>query len=180
MEIKKALWSLITIIVVGLIAYFVWGVVMYSSKETKPSQGESMCTLDAMQCPDGTWIGRSGPHCTFTCPTTTSSSGVAKIDVNVQAKLGEKVQIAGLTVTPVAIVEDSRCPQDVQCIQQGSVRVFVAVTSAMGTSHQTMDLNQPITTEAEAITLIAVSPEKRAGIETQSGQYQFTFHIVSR
>lgn len=26
------------------------------------------CTMDAMQCPDGSWVGRSGPNCRFVCP----------------------------------------------------------------------------------------------------------------
>lgn len=26
------------------------------------------CTQDAMQCPDGSWVGRSGPQCEFVCP----------------------------------------------------------------------------------------------------------------
>jgi len=25
------------------------------------------CTADAMQCPDGTWVGRTGPNCEFIC-----------------------------------------------------------------------------------------------------------------
>jgi hypothetical protein len=27
-----------------------------------------MCTMDSMQCPDGSWVGRSGPQCEFKCP----------------------------------------------------------------------------------------------------------------
>lgn len=26
------------------------------------------CTMDAMMCPDGTYVGRSGPKCEFICP----------------------------------------------------------------------------------------------------------------
>ncbi len=26
------------------------------------------CTMDAMLCPNGTWIGRTGPNCEFVCP----------------------------------------------------------------------------------------------------------------
>lgn len=26
-----------------------------------------MCTADAMQCPDGSWVGRTGPNCEFVC-----------------------------------------------------------------------------------------------------------------
>ncbi len=28
-----------------------------------------MCTMDARECPDGSYVGRTGPHCEFTpCP----------------------------------------------------------------------------------------------------------------
>ncbi len=27
-----------------------------------------ICTMDAMACPDGTYVGRSGPNCEFKCP----------------------------------------------------------------------------------------------------------------
>lgn len=27
-----------------------------------------VCTADAMQCPDGSWVGRTGPDCKFVCP----------------------------------------------------------------------------------------------------------------
>ena len=30
--------------------------------------GQTACTADAMQCSDGTWVGRSGPNCEFVCP----------------------------------------------------------------------------------------------------------------
>lgn len=28
------------------------------------------CTMDAMECPDGSWVGRTGPNCEFVCPGT--------------------------------------------------------------------------------------------------------------
>ena len=28
------------------------------------------CTMDAKQCPDGSYVGRSGPKCEFVCPGT--------------------------------------------------------------------------------------------------------------
>ncbi len=34
------------------------------------SQAQVMCTQEAMQCPDGSWVGRSGPNCQFVCPGT--------------------------------------------------------------------------------------------------------------
>lgn len=35
-----------------------------------PAPGQVMCTQDAMQCQDGSWVGRSGPKCDFNCPQT--------------------------------------------------------------------------------------------------------------
>ncbi len=32
------------------------------------SGAASACTMDAIQCPDGSWSGRSGPECEFVCP----------------------------------------------------------------------------------------------------------------
>ncbi|MEF2175043.1 MAG: hypothetical protein V3575_01120, partial [Candidatus Absconditabacteria bacterium] len=46
-------------ILFGLIAMFPIGVFAV----------ETICTMDAMQCPDGSWVGRSGPNCEFQCPT---------------------------------------------------------------------------------------------------------------
>ncbi len=31
------------------------------------------CTMDAMMCPDGSYVGRSGPNCEFICPTQISN-----------------------------------------------------------------------------------------------------------
>lgn len=28
-----------------------------------------VCTMDAMQCPDGSYVGRTGPRCEFVCPS---------------------------------------------------------------------------------------------------------------
>jgi len=31
-----------------------------------------MCIMDAFLCPDGTWVGRTGPNCEFICPEKTT------------------------------------------------------------------------------------------------------------
>ncbi|HSI24611.1 MAG TPA: hypothetical protein VK952_03215 [Methylotenera sp.] len=33
-----------------------------------PADNQVRCTMDAMQCADGSWVGRSGPNCKFVCP----------------------------------------------------------------------------------------------------------------
>jgi hypothetical protein len=42
-----------------------------------PDPVEVMCTADAMQCPDGSFVGRTGPSCEFICPTAISQKRVS-------------------------------------------------------------------------------------------------------
>ena len=47
----------------------IYNQMLFTFKFTDSEDGVA-CTQDAMQCPDGTWVGRTGPNCEFTeCPT---------------------------------------------------------------------------------------------------------------
>lgn len=39
-----------------------------SVQPTQPGDDQVVCTLDALECPDGTYVGRTGPNCEFVCP----------------------------------------------------------------------------------------------------------------
>ncbi len=36
-------------------------------EEAMQQERHTVCIQDAMQCPDGKWVGRSGPRCEFRC-----------------------------------------------------------------------------------------------------------------
>jgi hypothetical protein len=40
------------------------------AQDSAVSDDQVMCTMDAMMCPDGSYVGRSGPNCEFVCPLT--------------------------------------------------------------------------------------------------------------
>jgi Immunoglobulin-like domain of bacterial spore germination len=66
-------------IMYGLIAtavlFGVMSVVMLQIAEAPlPSGDERFCTMDALQCPDGSFVGRTGPNCEFVCPTATTTT----------------------------------------------------------------------------------------------------------
>ena len=46
--------------------------ILAKNKKTPINQG---CTMEAMQCPDGSYVGRTGPDCEFVCPNSASDSG---------------------------------------------------------------------------------------------------------
>ncbi len=96
----------------------------------------------------------------------------------VTLSLNQKAVFKDISIRPVAIASDSRCPSDVQCIQAGTVRVDVQITSGMGSSNQVIELGKSITTEAETITLTNVKPGKLSTQEVNDSSYRLTFTVT--
>ena len=94
--------------------------------------------------------------------------------------VGEVVRFDGLQIRVLEVVEDSRCPSDVQCIQAGTVRVRVETVSGMGTSTDIIALGKGITTEAEEITFLSATPDALSTKDIDATEYRFTFEVVKR
>lgn len=75
----------------------------------------------------------------------------------VAAGLGQTADLGGgLRVRPLAVVEDSRCPQNARCVWAGRLRVRVDV-EGLGERH--IDLGEtPVTTPHGSFSLVAVLP----------------------
>lgn len=74
----------------------------------------------------------------------------------VVARLNEEVRFGDIRVKPLQILEDSRCPQDVDCVWAGRIRVRVAVS---GVGEPVMELNRPVIVEwGVQLSLVAVAP----------------------
>lgn len=68
---------LIVTAAVGIVGYF--GFILLKAeivaKKATMLGGDIVCTQEAIQCPDGSYIGRTGPNCEFAaCPNTTSTA----------------------------------------------------------------------------------------------------------
>lgn len=98
-------------------------------------------------------------------------------EITVTAALGESVSLLGETLTPLEVLEDSRCPMDATCIQAGQARVEVQLVGGMGTSSMPFFLGatDPITTEVNSFWLVEVEPYPMASDPTEDVQYRFTF-----
>jgi hypothetical protein len=57
--------------------------------DARVNVGATICTMDAMQCPDGSWVGRSGPACEFKCPGAGTSQPVPVATFSASPKSGE-------------------------------------------------------------------------------------------
>ena len=139
---------------------------------TAPAGGQA-CTEEAKICPDGSAVWRTGPNCEFSaCPVAvaTTTSGLA---------IGAMANINGTTIGVLSLVEDSRCPVDVQCIQAGTVRVRVALNAY--SRDFTFTLGQPQIVDGATITLASVSPtEKHSKQMVSPSDYRFVFTVVPK
>jgi hypothetical protein len=91
------------------------------------------------------------------------------------AALGGTAYTNGLKVQPLAVVEDSRCPTNVQCVWAGRLVVRSEVHGGSWRKILDLELGKPQQVADGALTLIAVTPEKVAGTNTEPLAYHFTF-----
>ena len=66
---------------------------------------------------------------------------------------------ADVTITPLAVVEDTRCPADVLCVQAGQLVVQARIDHPGGSTTRTMTLGT--TTLAASGTILFVQAEER-------------------
>ena len=79
-------------------------------------------------------------------------------------------------------VEDSRCPQDANCIWAGNAKVTIKVSNAKGKS-QTFDLNTNLEGKSARfdgyeITLGSVSPHPRSNVRLDRNAYTASFSVT--
>lgn len=98
-----------------------------------------------------------------------------KDDGIARARFSETVQVDGPQVTPVGLLEDSRCPKDVQCVWAGQVRISAKVHLGSGTETHELTLGQPIQVADGKLTLVEVQPEAISGRNIYPEEYRFGF-----
>ncbi|MCW4461144.1 hypothetical protein OK349_05445 [Sphingomonas sp. BT-65] len=91
------------------------------------------------------------------------------------ARLGQTVYVDGPRVTPVRVIEDSRCPVNVSCIWAG--RVVLRATVRGGAWAHTIDLTlgEPVQVADGALTLTSVTPGRHADRRVAPRDYRFAF-----
>lgn len=162
---------------IAVILLLVGGGLLVEHERNTGEDSGVICTTDAMQCADGSYVGRTGSKCEFVCPegaTTTQS-----INAGNSARLGETIVVNGVSITPLSIVEESRCPTDVQCIQAGTIRVDTKLQSQGGAQTITLKLGTPITFAGKKVTLFDASPVPNTKVARKNSDYKFTYTVTN-
>lgn len=93
----------------------------------------------------------------------------------VRAGIGETAALPnGAKLTPLKVLEDSRCPAGVQCVWAGQVRLAVAIERG---GRETVELtsNKPAAAAGGMLELTEVVPGKRKDAPVYPEDYRFGF-----
>lgn len=122
-----------------------------------------MCTMDAKMCPDGSYVGRSGPKCEFTaCPAGHT--------------LNTTKEYNGVRITPLKVIEDSRCPEGAMCIWAGRLVVSVRLSSDIKIEEVSLVQGEPHRFLNKTVTLMDALPHPNIKNEDMQSQ-SFVFEV---
>lgn len=93
------------------------------------------------------------------------------------ARIGETVNVGGPHVTPLALIEDSRCPPSVQCVWAGRVRINATIFTPTMKLTRELTLGEPFAVADGTLMLAEVRPSKRKDTMIASGDYRFGFRF---
>lgn len=93
-------------------------------------------------------------------------------------RIGETIYVDGPKVTPLALLEDSRCAQGTQCVWAGRLRVRVRVHLGSGPREIDMTLGQPVQVADGQLDLLDALPHPVGGKKPAPLAYQFGFRFM--
>lgn len=96
-------------------------------------------------------------------------------DGTARARIGETVVAGGYRITPLAMSEDSRCPEDVQCVSAGRVRLVARIDRGSTSEQRDMVLGEAIMLADGSLKFSEVMPAKRSTITLYPEDYRFGF-----
>lgn len=105
-----------------------------------------------------------------------ASSRVASPPIEGPVRLGEIAAVDGPKVRPDSVIEDSRCPADVQCIRAGRLVVRATVLGGGWSKEIDFTLGVPAPVADGMLKLVDATPVPIPG-ETAASAARFTFEF---
>jgi hypothetical protein len=96
----------------------------------------------------------------------------------VTIKMGEVANFRGISIRPIAVNEDSRCAQGVQCVWEGTVKLEIESTlDTAGKRTDVLNLGTTHVIDTFAVSLVSVNPHPKAGETIRDADYRFTIQV---
>ena len=89
--------------------------------------------------------------------------------------IGKPVWTGDAILTPLSVVEDSRCPENVRCVWAGKLTVSTRITSTHWAQTANLTLGEQHEVLGRTYVLVSGTPEKRGEEAIPADTYRFTF-----
>lgn len=163
-----------TMTVLGGLFLSLFGGSVYMAKKETPVA--TLCTEIMKVCPDGSNAVRVSNSCEFLpCKdrgTKTESEQLLTVHLN------ESVTIKGVTLTPVAIISDSRCPVNARCIKAGEIKVRISIVTDTKKEEAVLTLGVAHPFAGKSIILNHASQSLDVSRAILSSDYTFGFEVT--
>jgi hypothetical protein len=148
---------------------------MTSKPEAIPAEQLWACNADAMLCPDGSSVGRTGPKCEFqACPSPDATFA------RIETYLGGRDGGLNLILKPREVISDSRCAPDAQCVWAGTVEVRTELETKVAHGELVFKLGEPRTVGDLTVTLVEVRPSTAEEAKDPEHGYWFVFEAKKK
>lgn len=99
----------------------------------------------------------------------------------IYAALGQTVPVGRSQVTPVKILEDSRCPANARCVWAGQVRLRIRLHVGAGMRTMEITSGKPVRIPGGTLKLDEIRPDKMSGHNgaIRPMDYRFGFGFIS-
>ncbi len=161
-----------TLITIALLAAILVLLVGYSFWSMPSAPQISGCAVETKTCPDGSVLRSMPPSCTFAPCASPQQLATSTVKIN------QILKEQAITITPLEVVEDSRCARGVMCIQAGTVKVRVKVEAENKSEEVVLTQGVPVVAVGKQILLRDVTPEKEVQTVIVPNDYQFNFLIT--
>ena len=97
-----------------------------------------------------------------------------------RAGIGETVFVDGPRVTPLAVLEDSRCPMNARCVWAGRVRIRLRIELGSRSEVRELTLGEPVQVADGSLELFDVQPDPplAGGTGPETEDYRFGFRFM--
>ena len=106
---------------------------------------------------------------------TAPSAPHAGLPRGLSAGFGQPAQVGVLVVTPLRLIEDSRCPVNARCVWAGRLVIGARIDGPGWSETASLELGKEYRSRGLGIALVSALPEKIAGSELPPSAYMLGF-----
>lgn len=116
------------------------------------------------------------------CATTGTAVEEREVDgpeaVEGAVGFNKSFRAGGVAVTPLALVEDSRCPADVQCVWAGRLVIDARILTPEGMGERQLTLGEVVAVSDGQLRFDSAEPAREAETEIDAADYRFAFSFI--